>query len=162
MFRSCPFKTKPAMESGFTILELAAVLTLLGILAAFIAVRASDRQTDLVAHSEKLKSQLRYAQMQSMSSDAVWGVHAEGNQYWLFTGGDTDQRRMFPGEEELVVDMAAHGLNVTDFTYSFETWGAPCTDTAAASRLTAAASILISDGENSRPINITPFTGFMP
>jgi len=149
-------------DTGFTAIEVVTVLVLVGILAAVVAIKASDHQSELIGYTEKLKSHLRYAQMQSMSSDAVWGIHAEGNQYWLFTGGATAQKRRLPGEDGLEVDMAQHGLTIPGFTVSFENWGTPCGDDAAAARLTALTSIPVSDGEHTKTVTITQYTGFIP
>jgi len=149
--------------SGFTLIEVVVVLILLGITTAFVAMNATSHNSELVARTEVLKSHLRYAQMKSMSSNAVWGISGSGNSYWLFTGGSTATKRQLPGESGLDVDLSAHGLSVSGLsTYSFETWGAPCTDAAAGSRLTTAATITVSEGGTSRIINITPYTGFIP
>ena len=151
-------------------IEVVVVLILLGILSAFIAVRATDHHSELVAQTEILKSCLRYAQMKSMSSNDVWGISAAGNKYWLFTGGNVNNKKKLPVEYprevdpavDPEVDLAGYGLSVSGFTYSFENWGSPCTDAGASGRLTVIASINVSEGTKARSINITPYTGFIP
>ncbi|MBW2630447.1 MAG: type II secretion system protein [Deltaproteobacteria bacterium] len=152
---------KRTNKSGFTLIEVIAVLVLIGIVSAFVAVRATDHHSELVARTEILKSHLRYAQMKSMSSNDVWGIHSFQNKYWLFTGGNINTKKQLPGEDDLDVDLAGYGLSVSDFTYSFENWGSPCTDAGATVRLTAAAPINVSEGLELRAINITPYTGFI-
>ncbi len=157
------FKQRSLMgTSGFTLIEVVVVLLLLGIMTAFVAMNATEHNSELIARTEVLKSHLRYAQMKSMSSNAVWGISASGNNYWLFTGGSTATKRQLPGESDLNVDLSAHGLSVPDFTYSFENWGAPCSDAAATTRLTTAATISVSEGGTSKTITITPYTGLIP
>lgn len=153
---------RPVNKSGFTLIEIVVVLVLLGITTAFVMMKATDHNSELIARTEVLKSHLRYAQMKSMSSNAVWGVSASGNSYWLFTNGSTGTKRQLPGEDGLDVDLSAHGLSVTGFTYSFGTWGSPCTDAVASVRLTAASNINVSEGGKSKTITINPYTGFIP
>jgi len=153
---------KRTNKSGFTLIEVVVVLILLGIVSTFVAVRATNYHSELAARTEILKSHLRYAQMKSISSNAVWGIHSAGSKYWLFTDGDTNQKRQLLGEDDLEVDLSDYGLSVSGFTYSFETWGSPCTDAGASVRLTATASITVSEGGGSKSINITPYTGFIP
>ena len=153
---------KRTNKSGFTLIEVVTVLILLGILSAVVMVRATGPSSELVARTEILKSHLRYAQMKDMTSNDVWGISAAGNSYWLFTNGNTTQSRQLPGEDNLNVDLSGYGLSVSGFTYSFDKWGSPCSDAGATARLTVAVSINISDGTESRSINITPYTGFIP
>ncbi len=153
---------RPINKSGFTLIEVIVVLIILGVTATFVAIKATDHNSELIAQTEILKSHLRYAQMKSMSSNAVWGVSASGNSYCLFTNGSTGTKRQLPGEEGLDVDLSVHGLSVTDFTYSFGTWGSPCTDAVASARLTLAANITVSEGGISKTITINPYTGFIP
>ena len=153
---------KRTNKSGFTLIEVVVVLILLGIVSTFVAVRATNYHSELAARTEILKSHLRYAQMKSMSSNDVWGIHSAGSKYWLFTDGDTNQKRQLLGEDDLAVDLSGYGLSVSGFTYSFETWGSPCTDPGASVRLMATASITVSGGGGSKSINITPYTGFIP
>jgi MSHA pilin protein MshC len=149
-------------KSGFTLIEVITVLILLGIVSAFVVMRGIDHGAGLVVQTEALKSHLRYAQMKSMSSNDVWGIHADGNRYWLFTGGNINTKIQLPGEDQLEVDLSDYGLSVSGFTYSFENWGSPCTDAGAAVRLTIAAPITVSGGGTSKSITITPYTGFIP
>ncbi|MCD6486680.1 MAG: type II secretion system protein [Syntrophobacterales bacterium] len=154
---------KRTNKSGFTLIEVIAVLVLIGIISAYVVVRATGPSPDLVARTESLKSHLRYAQMKSMSSNNVWGISAAGNSYWLFTNGDTTQSRQLPGEDGLNVNFSDYHLSVSPFICSFEPkWGSPCSDAPATARLTVVASINVSDGTESKSINITPYTGFIP
>ncbi len=162
MIRNNSGPVKRTNKSGFTLIEVVTVLILLGILAAFVAMRATDHHSELVAQTEILKSHLRYAQMKSMTSNGVWGIHSAGNSYRLFTNGDTGTGIQLPGEDDLEVDLSTYGLSLSGFTYSFETWGSPCTDVDASARLTATASITVSEGGESKSITITPYTGLIP
>ncbi len=61
-------------QGGFTLIEVVAVLLVLGILAAFAAVRISDTgQSDLISQVDVIKNHLRYAQNRAMNTGSPVG-----------------------------------------------------------------------------------------
>lgn len=151
---------KPA---GFTLLEMVAVLVLLGIMAAVAVGRMGDNPGRLAATAETLKVHLRHAQFRAMYSDTTWGIHSTGSGYWLFWGGDTNNKALFLGENLETVTPAA-GVTIPAFTVSFDDWGAPhsAADPATVPPLASSLGIVVSSGAGSVTITITPNTGFIP
>ena len=99
-------------NSGFTILEVVAVLVILGIISA-LAVSTISINIDDVKRDEELnvlKAHLRYAQARAMNSDSKWGIKfgtviIEGESvkgYWLFNESDENTKIRLPGEEKKV------------------------------------------------------------
>ena len=83
---------------GFTILEVVAVLVILGIISALavstISINIDDTKRD--EELNVLKAHLRYAQARAINSDSKWGIKfgtviIEGESvkgYWLFNESD--------------------------------------------------------------------------
>lgn len=95
-------------QKGFTLIEVVAVLILLGILSAVIVSRMGMNNVDLVAVEAGLKGHVRYAQSMAMNSHGtVWGVRFDkpGDRYWLFRAGVgagsawSGNQIAFPGSE---------------------------------------------------------------
>lgn len=91
-------------NSGFTILEVVAVLVILGIISA-LAVSTISINIDDVKRDEELnvlKAHLRYAQARAMNSDSEWGIKFDtaNSKYWLFKGTAQTPKIRLPGEEK--------------------------------------------------------------
>ena len=97
---------------GFTILEVVAVLVILGIISA-LAVSTISINIDNTNRDEQvnvLKAHLRYAQARAMNSDSKWGIKfgtviIEGESvkgYWLFNESDENTKIRLPGEKKKV------------------------------------------------------------
>ena len=93
-------------NSGFTIIEVIAVLIVMGIITAFAVGRVADNKPELVAQKEVLKVHLRYAQSRAMNSNDNYGIETDGNTYWLFRVSSAN-RINFPGEQLDHIDLAA-------------------------------------------------------
>ena len=63
-------------SKGFTLVEVIAVLVILGILAAIAIGSVGDNQADLIASMDVFKSHMRYIQARAMNSDpdTIWGI----------------------------------------------------------------------------------------
>jgi len=84
-------------NSGFTIIEIIAVLIVMSIITAFAVGRVADNKPELIAQKEVLKVHLRYAQSRAMNSNDNYGIESNGNTYWLFRISSAN-RVNFPGE----------------------------------------------------------------
>ena len=90
-------------SSGFTLMEVVAVLILVTILTAVIMSHASGIQdANLQAEVNALKTHLRYAQSLAMNdvSPNQWGISLTPGSYTLvrFDGSSTTSPFSFPGE----------------------------------------------------------------
>ncbi len=151
------------MNPGFTLLEAIVVMLIVGIVGAAVAARMVISNPELAAQTEVAKTHIRYAQIQAMNSEMVWGIHCDGNSYWLFKNSNNANKVLLPGEDSDTVDLSAKDLNMAGFTdLSFNSWGTPHTDEGAANKLSAVLNITISSGEEIEQITVTPNTGFIP
>lgn len=150
---------------GFTLLEAIVVLIIVGIVGAAVAARMVITNPELTAQTEVAKTHFRYAQIQAMNSDMVWGIHCDGTSYWLFKDGSKSNKVLLPGEDRDTVDLSSKNLNMAGFTdLSFNSWGIPHIGEGAleANKLSTPLSVTISSEERSTRIVITPNTGFIP
>lgn len=100
---------------GFTMIEIVAVLLIVGIVSAVVVSRVTTvNQADLISQLEVVKGHLRYAQSRAMNSDTVWGIYfASATTYYLFQGdGSTTPVKLF-GEENATVSLTAKGSSLT-------------------------------------------------
>jgi MSHA pilin protein MshC len=154
-------------NQGFSMLEIVAVLIIMGIIAAIAMSRLVDDSNELIAQTEVVKSHLRYAQSRAMNSDVIWGICSDGPSYWLFRDGGTVNKVTLPGEDVDTVDLSAKGISLEAFALSFDSWGVPHTDAPASDGQELAAGdpeseLTVSAGGETRSISITPNTGFIP
>jgi MSHA pilin protein MshC len=155
-------------NEGFTFIEIITVIFLIAVIGAITFSRLMFTNTDLIAQTEVIKTQLRYAQSKSMNSDVTWGIKCDGSSYWLYRNGDTNDKVLLPGENSDTVNLAGKGVDSMEiFTLSFDDRGIPYTDAAAADgqELTtsdAESLITLSSGGVNRTITLTPNTGFIP
>lgn len=85
-------------KGGFTLLEVVAVLVLLGILAAVAVARFADSNADAVAEAEIFKSHLRYAQIRAMGDIYPWTIEVGSGSYALSTTNPSIGTPTLPGE----------------------------------------------------------------
>ncbi|MEA3437444.1 MAG: type II secretion system protein [Thermodesulfobacteriota bacterium] len=153
-------------NSGFTIIEVVAVLIVISIITAFAVGRVADNKPELIAQKEVLKVHLRYAQSRSMNSNDNYGIESNGNTYWLFRVSSAN-RVNFPGEQLDHIDLAALGLSLamTDGSIvCFNSKGVPYTDfdTDNAGNLqTVDRTLTLSSVSDNESIIITKNTGFI-
>ncbi|MBI9093048.1 MAG: type II secretion system protein [Desulfobacterium sp.] len=153
---------------GFTLIEIVAVLIILGIISAVVATRAGNNDVDLAAQTEVIKGHIRYAQTRAMATDdspanlPTWGVctNNTGTRYWLYNRDNTIPVPL-PGQENARVSLTDVGLtSMTVFDISFNDWGVPF-DPTGPLPLSANRSITINDDGDSDTFTIIQQTGFV-
>jgi prepilin-type N-terminal cleavage/methylation domain-containing protein len=147
---------------GFTMLEMIAVLIILGIITAFVVSRDIDNRAELSSETGIIKAHLRYAQGLALANDIYsWRITLSSGSPYYYTlskinksdGTETNPINL-PNE-----DSSTHTLpSVISITsglgpVTFDEWGSPGTTTQ---------SIILSDSVgNSETITVTKNTGFI-
>jgi MSHA pilin protein MshC len=140
---------------GFTLIEIVAVLIIIGIVSAVAVARMMDTsQTDLISQVDVVKNHLRYAQARAMSTGRPWGVtFSSSTAYFLFDGAAPSTHVLFLGESNATVNLTAKGskltINSAPQTVTFDAYGSPGTTT-------------ITVSTNGGSITVTKNTGFIP
>ena len=79
-------------NNGLTLLEVIAVLIVIGIVSVVVVISMMQTSSSLAGYTALLKTHLRYAQTLAMNSDTgnIWGLRVDlgNNQYWLFHCAD--------------------------------------------------------------------------
>jgi prepilin-type N-terminal cleavage/methylation domain-containing protein len=159
-------------NAGFTLVEVIAVLVIIGILAAAVLPRmSSTSQFDLTANADVIKNQLFSAQGMAMKQGIVGGIKCDGSSYWLFKTNSPDDaanQLLFPGEDAIKVSLNNKKITLTAFTLFFDFAGRPYTDytdSIVNTPVDADNQLAITVGVSSAPatatITITPETGFI-
>ena len=162
-------------QNGFTLLEIIAMLVIVGILTAVAVSRINNFDAEVIAGADALKMHLRYAQTMAMNSnpntgdETVWGIKCDGTSYWLFNGINPDVNIVFlPDDEKYIngdrkINLTQKKIIVTSFIVHFDNRGIPYysyPDTQWGGMSITVAPI--SGSGTTVDINITPFTGYIP
>ncbi len=147
---------------GFTWVELIVVMVIMGIISAVVASRFTVDDTELVARTDTIKAHLRYAQLRSLNTDAVWYLQFTVGTYELYKSGDATPK-LLPGAESPTITLPS-GITVTYGAFAvvaFNAWGKPCTDSAGQVLQILDRTLTVIGGSDSRAIVITENTGFI-
>ncbi|MDO9515296.1 MAG: type II secretion system protein [Syntrophales bacterium] len=128
---------------GFTLVEVIAVLIVIGILTgvAVVTLFSTDTYTTK-SQLAMVKAHLRYAQARAIHSDSACGIKFAGTRshdgrtysnYWFFTDGDDTTKIKFQVEDDsrYVVVFSDGSVGVwplaisTVATVEFDEWGSP-------------------------------------
>ena len=149
-------------NSGFTLIELIAVIIVTGIISAILVSRFYFSDIDLISQTEVLKTHLRYAQAKAMNDDnddAAWGISCDGSSYWLYRNGNESLKVLIPGEYSGEIVLSDKGISVDSFNISFNKMGKPFNS---GQPVEGEDKVLtISAGSENKTIIITKNTGFI-
>ena len=167
-------------RKGFTVLEVVAVLVIVGIISAVAISRLVSNQNNLIAVTDVLTSHLRLAQARAMNTSAdnvttfsVWGISfSSSTQYYFFNCPNasacapaTNQVTLLGADSRIIMDLAPKGVQVTNGTplvLAFDRFGTPYTDATLTTSLAAQLTLTLKDNKgNTRTTNITPQTGMI-
>jgi prepilin-type N-terminal cleavage/methylation domain-containing protein len=148
-------RCKTIGNKGFTMIEIVAVLLILGIIAAIAVSRMSDTTAyDLSSQMEVVKAHLRLAQSRAMASSSPWGINfASSTTYYLFQGAGSTTPVQLLGEDNATVSLTTKqsGLTIGSAPQriTFDAYGSPGTTNVT----------VTTNGGN---ITVTKNTGFIP
>lgn len=160
------FRLKNIDSLGFTIIEMVAVLFILGVISVVAVVRfTSTTHSNVASEAEILKANLRYTQIRAMSdadtsyggSNVKWGISISGTAYTLQKNGSSTGVK-FLNENSATHNMPS-GIQVTSGTVSYDVWGRPVD--ASLNPLSENITIIVTDGISSQNIIILKNTGFI-
>jgi prepilin-type N-terminal cleavage/methylation domain-containing protein len=156
--------SKMAGQNGFTMMEIIAVLVIIGIISAVAIVkRSSTRNYDVLSQVEVVKTHVRFAQSRAMSSSQVWGINfSDSSTYALFNNGNAANIVRLPNQNADNVTLI-NGMTITTGIISFDAWGKPYTDAAGTAAQTTTRTITLTNKSgDTRTITVAPNTGFIP
>jgi MSHA pilin protein MshC len=135
---------------GFTLIEIIAVLVIIGIMSAVaVTILSSLDKYKLISEVEILKSHLRYAQSRAMSDTVSWGIDFSSNSYTLKKGVGTSS---LPNEDSHTHNLQKNGVTASGASnVTFDIWGS-----------SGGTTVILSAGGDSRTITVTAGTGFIP
>jgi MSHA pilin protein MshC len=112
---------------AFTILEVIAVLIVLGIVSTVAVSHFSGtRDIENRIGMEQIISHLRYVKTHALASGGVWGINFQGTNYVLYRNGNATDTLTAPGAESNPVPMP-QGLIYNGYI-SFDGWGRAYSD----------------------------------
>ena len=165
-------RLKAGTPRGFTLIEVIAVLMVIGVIAAIVINRAMSSATaSRVSQESVIKNHIRFAQATAMKQGVMWGIRCDGTDYWLFRTNAPDvgaNQRPLPGESSTKISLAGKKITLSVFTVFFDANGRPYsayTNAVTNTPVSAASPLAIT--VNSIPagaavtFGITPETGFM-
>jgi MSHA pilin protein MshC len=145
------FKERLKRQSGFTFLEIIAVMVIMGIVAAVVITRfIYVPSTNLQAEINTLKGHLRFAQSKAMNDlpGIKWGIKIGSSSYTLIrVGADGNESTpvFLPDESSATRNFSP--ITAAAITVLFDDWGRPGQQVPTMGGVT---------------ISITPNTGFIP
>ncbi|MGD9613220.1 MAG: prepilin-type N-terminal cleavage/methylation domain-containing protein [Kiritimatiellia bacterium] len=141
-----------AAQHGFSLIEVIAVLVVLGILAVSI-VAGMDVHASVAVEADILRSHLGYAQSLAMANNtADWGIAFSGASYTLLRDGNPAPV-FWPNESSATYALPA-GVTIVSGAgvLAFDDWGAPA----------ATHVFTLSDGTEQQQVSVIGFTGLVP
>jgi MSHA pilin protein MshC len=163
------FHKKTSDNKGFTLIEVIAVLIILGIIAAVAVSRVMSNQSDLIPQADIVKSHLRFAQLKALAGDvkadgtaATWGIAFTSTSYTLYNDGGVASINL-PGEDGKIHTFPS-GVTVTsttpNATVTFDSWGSPVVSSVDLTPLAVNATVTLTQGV-SATITIANNTGYI-
>lgn len=112
-------------ESGFTAIEIIAVILIIGIISAVTVSRIQDSSAETAGARQVIKNHIRYAQLMAMKSNNVCGIQFQGSFYTVFRNGSLADTISLSNNGIFTIPA---GLAGTSEIIYFDLWGTPYTD----------------------------------
>lgn len=142
-------------SSGFTLIEVIAVLIILAIITAVAVSRGMSTQNDLIQQVDIVKTHLRFAQLKALNDDVnTWSITFTTGSYSLSCTVGTNSTcpsSSLPSESSSSHSFPS-GVTATSATVTFDRWGSPGG---------SAASINLTQGSQTITITVAANTGYI-
>jgi len=151
-------------RSGFTIIEIVAVLLLLGVLAAGAVSVLPRSDAGLITEADRLGTHLRYAQIRALADTYQWRLaFIDAQTYQLgpvVVPGAGFAPAIVPGTGATQRTLTAGVTTSPATVIRFDSWGRPLSD--AGIPLGANQTITLTEGGRNATITIRAGTGLIP
>jgi type II secretory pathway pseudopilin PulG len=147
-------------NKGYTLLELVIIILIIGILVVYPLIKWPGKVVNVLAETQLIASDIRYAQTLSMASESCYRlVQASATSYNITNGTTTI---LLPsGSTTMNLNS---GISFGSWTpanlIAFDSNGIPYSD-ACVTALTANATVPVTDGVNTKTITINQVTGMV-
>lgn len=165
------FYKKTSDNKGFTLIEIIAVLIILGIMAAVAVSRMGSNQSDLIPQVDIIKSHLRFAQLKALADDinddgtaVSWRIVFTTNYYTLYKNNTAAAINLLgeDGNRHTFQNGVTFTTATPTATIAFDRWGSPVDSTdATLPPLAVDATVTLSQGGTTSTINIAKNTGYI-
>jgi len=151
--------------SGFSVIELIVVLLVVGILAAALMPRSTDRAVSVAAQADQLANDIRYVQSMAMTQGQRYRILLTTTTYAIIAvSGSVAVPHPATGSTTPVplasgVTITIPPTNLPNNLIAFDGRGIPYTDSAATTLLAANAVITLTGAGGSNTLTISPQTG---
>ncbi len=155
--------TKNAYQSGFTLLEIIAVLIIASVLFITIDLDFTDNTQELRGYAEQLRSDIRYTQALSMQRKERYRINLSADHYDISdrTAATTINHPATNETQFNLPNTMALSLNgaITNDYLVFDSLGEPYTTSSLpGTKLTAVGTITLTMGTESISLNVQPET----
>ena len=151
------FKTR-----GFTLLELVAVLIIVGIVSSIVFVSWPGNTTNLDGQAQQLANDLRYVQSLAMTNEQSYRVNFSATQYtFTESNGTTAVPHPAAGGSNVITLGAGMVLSTANLPNSYILYdknGIPYTNTSG-TKLAVQADVILTTTSSASTVSIEPETG---
>ena len=154
---------RTSSHSGFTLVELVAVILILGVLAFSVVPRFLDKGSiDAGAMAEQLANDIRYTQSLAMTSGQRNRINLTPTTYQIATGAGASMAHPATGSTAAIslgsVSLSGYNPPLTNSYIAFDGKGIPYTDVSGIA-LATPATITLSSAGSTRQVVVSPTTG---
>lgn len=148
-------------------LEMVAVLLIVGLLAIVAAMNMGKSGASAVAEADALRSVLRYAQSRAMADVYTWGVTISSSGYTLFSNNPSQANPPLPAQGNSTHTVAS-GVTLSGNSPIVYDWrGMPVntyvtTPGSSGTAVTSYQYINATESGKVSTVTVTPYTGFVP
>ena len=165
--RGLPSTAKLRGSPGATMLEIVAVLVIIGLLAAVAFSDIDTNPYNVAAETNEFKASLRFAQslaftqayLPAGTEETTWGLLVTAGGYSLIRGGAAQNDVNLPGNDSPTYTLPS-GVTLTSGTISYNFRGMP--STAAGAALNSNTTFTVTAYNKSETVTVTQQTGYIP